>query len=358
MDRLGMIGWNGRLAFERLGCKIAQRIGLDVELLKAANCDELSSEQTVSGPPCVVLPGQVERIRACAFGADVVQEIAKVQGAPRKLEPTLKYVLKDVLVDQGIIYRRGRQTRFNPELLAQRCNRREQYDLVVLRSSMVGCYFFGHWLRDDCATHLLAEEIGTPMSMPTPLWPDRSGYLALFGQRYDELGSAHVRRLVLFRDIAQNADKARRFHALRARVAKSLTSHTAGKIVYLMRGAGGQKRALINESEIIETLSRRGVVIVKSEEQIVPQLIRVLFGARIVISIEGSQLSHALYTMRHEGGLMVIQPPDRFFNSHRDWAHALNMKYAIVVGELREEGFHVPIDDLLRTLDLLDAAVA
>jgi hypothetical protein len=38
-----------------------------------------------------------------------------------------------------------------------------------------------------------------------------------------------------------------------------------------------------------------------------------------------------------------------------DWARALEMRYGIVVGEQREIGFHLPIDDLLRTVDLMDA---
>ena len=52
------------------------------------------------------------------------------------------------------------------------------------------------------------------------------------------------------------------------------------------------------------------------------------------------------------------KPPNRFFNSHMDWARALGMRYGVVVGERRESGFHVPVADLLRTIDLMDAALA
>jgi hypothetical protein len=84
-------------------------------------------------------------------------------------------------------------------------------------------------------------------------------------------------------------------------------------------------------------------------------LIDQLFGARIVISVEGSQLSHALYSLGDRAGLVVIQPPDRFFNSHMDWARLLDVRYGFVVGEQKEAGFYLALDDLLRTIDLVDA---
>ena len=360
MGQLKAIGWTSRAALDRLRCKIAQRFGLDAELLNApTERDELQGIETVTGPPCVVIPGQFERVSACAFGVDIVQEVAQVQGAARNLEPTLRYVLEDVLVDGGIIFRNGRQKMFNPELPSiQPKSQWEQYDEVVLRSSLVGCYYFGHWLRDDCATHLLAERAGTPMSMPTPSWPDRASYLAVFGQSCKVVQRAHVKRMILFHDISQNTHKTERLRALRAKVIQAQTSQQNGRVIYLRRGQGGRQRTILNEPEIIEALASRGVVVVQAESLAVPELIRKLLGARIIMSVEGSQLSHALYTLRDGGGLLVIQPPDRFFNSHMDWVRALGMRYGIVVGELRDAGFHLPTDDLLRTLDKLDAELA
>jgi Glycosyltransferase 61 len=348
-----------RILVERIRCAMARRLGGEPDLINSAtDVDELHPEETISGPPCIALPGQYERVRGAAFGISVAEEISQLKGAPRKVGPTRRYLFEDVLVSNGIIYGRGRRKLFNYTIHPKLSNvAPTEYDTVALRSSFIGCHFFGHWLRDDCATHLLAEQSGTPMSMPTPSWPDRSGYLALFEQSCKELDRAHVERLELFDDIYQNAHKARRLRALRARIAKSQKSHSVGRITYLARGPGGKQRTLINESEIIEALSRRGVIVVQPEKQSVRELIRDLFGARIVISIEGSQLSHALYTLSDEGGMIVIQPPDRFFNSHMDWARALNMKYAIVVGEQHDLGFRLPVDDLLRTLDLLDATL-
>ena len=355
-----MIAWNFRVSVERIRCAIAQRIGLDVNLLNSAiSVDELHPAEIVTGPPCIVLPGQYERIRACAFGIAIEKEVAELEGAPRTIGATLRYVLESVLISENVLYSRGRHKYFNYKLrLNREQSQPKEFDEIVLRSSFVGCYYFGHWLRDDCATHLLAEQYGTPMSMPTPAWPDCAEYLTLFGQQYDELGEGYVRRLILFDDITQNANKANRFRVLRSRVVKRFGINATGHIVYLTRGAGEPGRTPINEKEIAEALSRRGVIVLQAETLGVGRQIKELIGARIVISVEGSQLSHALYTMSDQGGILVIQPPQRFFTSHMDWARALNIRYSVVVGKESEGGYYLPIDDLLRTIDLLDVELS
>jgi len=351
-----MSAWQYRVGFERLRIVIARRLGLDVGLLSTAvSVDELHPTEKVAAQPCIALPGQYERVHAGAFGIDVAEEIAQLRGAPSEIGPTIRYVLKNVIVSRSAIYGRGRWMLFNPRITTHQIESRPvEYDEAVLRSSYVGCHFFGHWLTDDCATHLLAEQLGTPASMPVPPWPDCAGYLALFEQSYVTLGPARVRRLTLFDDIAHNVHKAARFRTLRARVAKFRGVGATGRVVYLMRGRGGKPRTLLNEEDIVESLMRRGVTIVRAETLTVPQLITELVGARIVIGIEGSQLSHVLFTLHDKGGILVIQPPNRFFNGYMDGANILGMRYGIVVGEERQSGFYLAVDDLMRTLDLMD----
>jgi capsular polysaccharide biosynthesis protein len=124
-----------------------------------------------------------------------------------------------------------------------------------------------------------------------------------------------------------------------------------------MRGVSGTQRALANEAEIVSALARRGVVILQAEALSARELVDKLFGARLVISTEGSQLSHALFTLRDDGGILVIQPPDRFFTSHMDWARALELRFGIAVGKPAEDGFYLPLDDLLRSIEAMEANV-
>lgn len=349
-----------RVLLERIRFGIAQRIGVDTDLLNSADSIEvLHAGETVAGPPCIILPDQYDRVNTGAFGMDLVEEVAKLRGAPYNIGPTIRYVLNDVLVESGVVYRNGKAKFFNHKIKSNRKPKAwSEYGEASVRSSFVGCHFFGHWLRDDSATHLMLDP-GAPTSMPTPRWPDQQGYLTLFKQSYTELDRAYVRRLVLFDDISQNAHKAERFRKLRAIVAAAHSDPSStGRVVYVMRGPGGKVRSLLNEEEIIGTLARNGVTILRAETLNVTQLVKQLFGARIIISVEGSQLSHALFTLADRAGVLVIQPPDRFFNSHMDWALALNMRYACVVGRQQSTGFDLPANDLLRTLELLDSALA
>src|SRR5664279_2741784 len=162
-----MVMWQGRLAVERIRCGIARRIGLDVDLLnKAVSVDELHPSETTIGSPCIVLPGQYERVRGGAFNVNVAKEIAELGGAPRKIGPTVRYVLEDVIVSNSIIYGQGRKKLFNYNIRRDRAELPwAEYDEVALRSSFIGCYFFGEWLGQDCATHLLPEQSDTIMSM-------------------------------------------------------------------------------------------------------------------------------------------------------------------------------------------------
>ena len=346
-----------RVGFERIWSGVARRLGLDVDLLNSAFAvHELHPCETIFGPPCIALPDQYERVRAGPFGIDIATEIAQLQGAPRTIGPTMSYIVGNVVVSKGIVHGRGRRKFFNSEIAVRHpTSVWANYERLAIRSSFLGCHFFGHWLRDDCATHLIAEQLGPIASMPTPQWPDCSSYLSFFRQDYIELGSAYVKQLHLFDDITQNSHKAQRFRILRERIRVGRTPASMSHIVYLKRGLSGKERQLVNEDEIISNLERRGIAIVQAEALSVPELIDKLFGAYIIISVEGSQLSHALFTLRENGGVLIIQPPDRFFNSHMDWARVMGMGYAVVVGEQREAGFLLPLNDLLRTIDLLDS---
>jgi len=346
-----------RSALEHARSAVRWRLGYSIDILESAASEIVDPGHVVTGLPCIALPDQFERVKACAFGLDLKTEVAQLEGAARHIGPTKRYLLKDVVVRDGIVYGQGKRKAFNSDLDLNSHDRSwQEYSEVALRSSLVGCHFFGHWLRDDCATHLLAKEAAQTISMPTPAWPDCEGYAKHFTQEYTTVRRAHIDRLHLFDDIHQNRSKAQRFAQLRKTSSKEVAP-SRRKIVYMMRGAQGKQRALLNEPEVVEALSARGILVLKAETLAIDELIRQLSGATVVISVEGSQLSHALFSLRDKGGVLAIQPPDRFFNSHFDWARALEIQYGVVIGIAQESGFYVPIDEILRTLDLLLAKI-
>jgi hypothetical protein len=321
----------------------------------ADRIDEICSAETIAGRSSLCLPGQLDRIKAAAFGLDVKTEIAQFNGAPKVTLPTRRIELRNVTIDGYTLYSRGRSLCMRTDGQASP----PQTDMIELReaglrSSFLGCWFFGHWLRDDCATHELAREFGPIFGIQTPFWPDTADYLNLFQQQPLSARQAFVSRLVMFDDIHQGREKAERFRTLRDRVRQSVAPENSDHIVYLRRGGTASARSISNEAEVVETLERHGVVIVSAEQLSIPDMLAKLLGARMIISIEGSQISHALYTLKDGGSVLAIQPPDRFFNSHMDWLRALDMHYGIIVGEGLGGQFRVDVNDLMRSIDLMD----
>jgi capsular polysaccharide biosynthesis protein len=315
----------------------------------------LYPETAVIGPYALTLPGQLERVSAVAFNGNVEDEIAQFMGGKRRIGSTRQLSFHDVLVVNGTLHSDGRRWVFNDQAVVAKDKIWTEQDYAVCRSSFLGCHYFGHWLRDDCATDILASEMGAPVSMPTPRWPDRNQYLSLFGQRQVDLNHAFVRNLILYDDVSQNEHKALRLRKLRERLRDSVLA-TPTDVVYLKRGASGVSRQLVNERELIELLKKMSVRIVEPESIQTSRVIEELIDARLIISIEGSQISHALFCLRNQGALLVLQPPDRFYNPHMDWARALGMKYGALVGHPAGGGFFIPPKDLLRGIEMMQNA--
>ncbi len=292
-----------------------------------------------------------------AFKGPLSVDIKKLTGEIIQLGPILRFEVDDAFVTPKYIYagqdrKIFSNTQKNRPLMP--CSEVE-YGTVV--SSYHGCNYFGHWLRDDCATYLLADDYpGALYRMATPQWADKNHYAKVFNQKWGTTDPVYCRKLSFFIDHGQNPHKAKRFRELREHIRIGKAPSIKPKIVYIKRGPTAKHRKLVNEDLLIEYLEKSGVHIHHAESDL-KELTTNCLDARIVISVEGSQLSHALYLLKDRGGVLVIQPPDRFFNSHLDWAQQLDMKYAFVVGDLDEDGFSVNIEEFARTLDILNNVV-
>ena len=72
-----------------------------------------------------------------------------------------------------------------------------------------------------------------------------------------------------------------------------------------------------------------------------------------MVGVEGSQFSHAIYTVADNGAFLVLQPPDRFSMAYKEYTDRVGLTYAFVVGTPDEDGFRVETDRLQRMLDRL-----
>ncbi len=303
------------------------------------------------------LENQFSKIKEMAFKGPLSGDIKKLTGEKIQLGPILRFEIEDAFVTPKYIYSNQYRKIFSasePNRPIMPCSE-TKHGIVV--SSYHGCNYFGHWLRDDCATYLLVKEYeGTFCRMATPQWTDKIYYARMFNQEWSTTDPVYCSKLSFFIDHGQNPHKAKRFRKLREHIRIGSTSTDKSKIVYIKRGPTAKHRKLVNEDILIEHLVKLGVYIHHAESDL-NKLTMDCLDAKIVISVEGSQLSHGLYLLKDQGGVLVIQPPDRFFNSHLDWAQQLDMKYAFVVGDLADGGFSINIEEFVRTLELLDNAV-
>jgi hypothetical protein len=74
----------------------------------------------------------------------------------------------------------------------------------------------------------------------------------------------------------------------------------------------------------------------------------------MIITIEGSQAAHGVYMLQTGGSLMILQPPDRFYNPHHQWARLIGMAYGTVVGTPDGVSFHMDPGEVLDMAERLE----
>jgi hypothetical protein len=171
---------------------------------------------------------------------------------------------------------------------------------------------------------------------------------------------ARFDRLTILEDIGQNSYKRERYQQMRARLAavhRGSDDASAGKWVFLHRGGTAAGRLLENQADIEELLERLGFLIVDPAKLSAEEIVKACGGAEIVISVEGSQLAHPLYTMAPGGVLCALQPPYRLNNVFKDYADCIGLRYGLLTGEPAESGFRVSLDEIRELVDRLARSV-
>lgn len=300
---------------------------------------------------------QLDRVTACGFGQPIGLEIGKLDATAFVEEPMTVHPIgaatilgTHVLTDRAayeILWRKSRPRilRDPPEL-----------GTVRLMNTTQGLFFFGHWLGDDSPMREAFRDDPCAMSMVLSGWPDRFDYMATFDHAWSEISHARIADLTLYRELGFSRDKAARFRTLRARLRTGRPSplSSVGKMVYLARGPGGASRTLTNRTAFEAAMEAAGIRVVVPEMG-GDRIIADLLDAEMIISIEGSQVCHAIYTLAERGSLLILQPPDRFYNPHHEWTRLLGMAYGTVIGRPAANGFHVDPGEVFRMIDRLQA---
>lgn len=332
---------------------VRKRPGLD-EI--AARSWEVSPATSETSRAAIYLDDALERISAYTPWGSEANEMERVRGGPGEHAATVAYQIENVRISGPMLYRGAFKARhgFGPEGPFADLPRHESLDEAHLVSNYAGSLFFGSFLI-DIAVEMLPGDGDHAIGMVTNEYGHEAEYRRMLSlPRPPRAGNTTVGKLVIYSDFAQNGLKEVRYRELRRRLRTHFpdaVERPAG--VYLKRGATGERRVVANEAEIEAVLAARGYDIVEPAVLGAEEVTRRCLDAPVVVSVEGSHLSHAIYSLADDGAYVVLQPPDRFAMPYKEVADRLDQRFAFEVGTPAEGGFTIEPDRLQRLLDRL-----
>jgi hypothetical protein len=314
--------------------------------------DILCPAETTKTRPPIFLPGQLERVTGTTGHQSLSAEIASMLAAEYKHAPTIAYHVRDAILYRGSVYARNMRYFIANAGSFQDNSHPQHYSHAALATTAVGHQFFGHWLRDDCLQYAIAAKYARPFCVQIELTPHMKQYAAYFDQDWTGTSHAIVDHLVMFQDFSQNSLKRSRYEQLASRIADVYpTNSPRDKLIYLRRGSSGIARIIADEVLLIDTLVQRGFEVLDTMSDLAT-ILRTLRAAKLVVSIEGSNINHFNFCAAQNCALIVLQPPDRFAAFHRHWAECVGVRFGFVVGKKRGQYYTFSATEILKTVDL------
>lgn len=307
--------------------------------------------------PAICLKNQEDKITGVHVESSKELELQRLRGGRIVHSATSAWVINSAIIKKRGVYKNGFHLGFDHVGTFENvsyCHGDEAP--YVLTSSYTGLKYFGHWLCDDVPAYMLAETLGTPISLPSfPGARDKAFYTRVFEQNWNRLFLGGVKEILILDDIGLNANKLNRYLSLRSKLKEKYQPKLSSGYVYIRRGNTGvhaSLRVIVNEEQLIESLKEDGFAIVDITKDTTQEMIECLLDAKLVVSLDGSHSFHALYAMSTSGGWIVIQPPDYFTAMTAGVISPLGIKYGYFVAERTNGGLYVSIDELRRTIDL------
>ncbi len=325
----------------------------------AADSITLCPQEVQDIPMPVHLPQHLDRITGVAIFDELGPTIASLRKTQVVHAPSLMIPVGKTRLFGGGLWSE------NNVFFARKLNEKDSFPSVnltqaVLTDSDIGVGFFGHWLRDVATSNLIATDEIPSLSMVKPPFSHAEQYAYLLKLKTIYANKGKVDNLFLLSDHAQNSFKHKRYLQLRANLESSLNPQEIEyKGVFIARGQSGKNRALVNEDEVIAYLQNQGFDVIYPESMQPAEIIKKLWGAKIVITVEGSAHNHAMFSMALDGVLLHLQPPQRFGAVIRGVCNCLGIGWGFYVCQPAADGNGFYVDsfpDLERVMtQLLDA---
>ncbi|WP_127805926.1 glycosyltransferase family 61 protein [Hydrogenophaga sp. NH-16] len=327
--------------------------------LKKVRCEVVCPEEVEVCQPLVYLEGQLEKATAPIQGFDTLaNELAILKTTEVRHAPTLRYTVFNCIVHEagfdvvGGTWRKKSIDRM--DFLTQPITELQTLSYCM---TSVSHRYFGHWLQDAYTSALLAPPEDALLLDVRAESAHAADYVNAAGLKPLNTGVYFARQLHFYQDYGQGPSKRARIGELRARLASAISDDdrfAKGASVYFRRGTSGVARVIENEDELMRALESIGFEIFHLEGASVADIQQRFRHARRVISIEGSQQCHLTFAMPRGSTLISLIPADRFSGVLIGYARAIGLKWGCVVIDRANNGYRVNIDDVLKTLDIIE----
>ncbi len=306
----------------------------------------------------ISLPGELDKVTGFAEDSTLESQMEIISAGTIQYGPTLGWKLQNVIVSDGALYTKTAYdlTRPRQNPLYRVPKQVPQFDSGFLCTHSDAQKYFAHWAFDTLPMEILATEMSeTPVDTIRKKWIHEDGYREMVGTEPLSIDCAHFSSLWWVNDVQLNDNKLARLRTMRQRVRKS-TVFDGPHRVFIARGQSGSARRLLNEPELMAKLTDAGFAVLDPEKSSPEEIVRMLANARCVVSVEGSQVTHAILACPAEASLIIIQPPDRFNAYHKTFTDGLGQRFGFTVAEAKSGGFVQSAKDLMATINLCERA--
>lgn len=335
---------------------LLRKLGLQIEFDSSSfahNATTLCKAEKESLPPAIYLQSHLYRFLTPNPYFTMKGEYERLLATSIVHEPTLLIPFKKSLIfSAGIIntkcqlYRRKVQKN-NTETSIN-------LDAGVLVDNMFSAIFFGHWLRDELPASLISNPSMPALALHKPKYSHASGYNELLQTNTLYGYRGKVKSLHLLVDFSQNSYKQNRYEVLKNRLNKDIQQKAQYQGVYIARGTSGTNRLLKNEEALTDHLTKRGFDVIFPEIMSASEIVNRLWNAPMVIGVEGSALSHSIYTLAKHGSMLILQPPHRICHSYKGILDARNHPYGFYVCKPDNDGDGFSVDSMCDLDSLID----
>ena len=320
--------------------------------------DTLHPEETEKVRPPVMLAGMLDRVTGTDVHSVLSHHLEATLDTVVTHPPVLRLAFRNVLVRRS-----GFAALRKNEVYDRKLRLAELAGPILPVSELRYCQryaawlYFGHWMHDAIPAALIDPGLGALWMPPQPDWGHAPHYLEALDLSVLTAPVIHADRFILYQDFGQGSHKQARYQVIRDRLHAKFGGKRAKERVFLSRGRTGAPRFIANEAKLIDALVARNWLILDISTASMEELQRALCQARVVVSIDGSHLSHAHLSLPPGAAMVVLMPQDRFTSIHLGLcrAHRVSPGIVVLTGTL-EKGYHVELDDVLRTVDLAEAA--